>query len=129
VLLNAAWTSNREDGFLLGAGVGVTQVGSSLNGSRMIRRPGSTNGTTLSISDSISDTGASIGLKAGYIYAFDGGFTLGLLGNFIYPTLTLRRFNLPSEEALEDGNAFEVVEKSKGEFSASSAGLLIGFTF
>ena len=128
-LVNTTWYSDAVDGLLLSAGIGLTQLNSSLLGMRDARVPGSLTSKSFSISDSVSSMGISVGFKLGYVYLFREGLMIGLLGNFVGTTAKLDGFRVPSEKAPEDVYVFDSMDQIKSKASASNFGALLGFTF
>ena len=127
-LLQSTWLSSGTDGFLLGAGIGATHSKATINGSRT-KLERFIEVSSISISESVSSMGLSFGAQAGYIFGFQNGLTIGLIGSFISTNSKMANFSRPREGVAEDNDAFSSIDFQKNNLSPSTIGLAFGFAF
>jgi hypothetical protein len=131
VLGQVSWLSSGDSGFLVGALIGATQIKSSLSGTRVYKELASlTPLESVSLSQTLSSIGMSGGLQLGYIWTFDSGFSLGIVGNGISTLAKFESYESPATNGVHDSETFNsVLDDLNNQRDVSSAAIVLGFAF
>lgn len=130
-MAQALWLSSDNDGFMLGALLGVTHVEAAVTGNRTYKNISTLGDAieTTSLAQTKNTFAPSLGIQLGYIWTFENGFTLGIQSQLIASQARASNFSAYTA-ASSDARFYDSLEADiNSKITPSNLGLLMGFAF